>query len=170
MTQLTQFPRYSQRDDFTLMMVPCRLSKDENLRYHLYYCPTDRSHRQKARYLGLYWDKSIRGIGEIRKRVECSVDLEAGRVIGDDGDDLEQDEKRRILGAAQEARKHRPNRRFYLCDEIVLTDFKKTSAGGIRGHRDYDLGRLFGDDALSKMTVTEIANRLREESWYLPSS
>ena len=161
MTQLTQFPRY----DFTLMMVPCRLSKDENLRYHLYYCPTDYPHHRKARYLGLYWDKSIRGIGKIRKCVEPSVDLEAGRVIGDN---LEQDEKRRILGAAQEALKHpgfRHDCRFYLCDEIVPTDFEKTSAGGMQNRQYYDLGRLFGDDALSKMTVKEIADRLREESW-----
>ncbi len=162
MTQLTQFPRY----DFTLMMVPCGWSINLNLRNHLYHHLTSRPHRQKARYLGIYKDKSIRGIGEIRKRVDCTVDLKAERVIANG---LEQAEEQRILDQARKAVElgwdSSPERRFYLCDEIVPTDFKKTSAGGMQGHRYYDLGRLFGDDALSKMTVTEIAKRLRKESW-----
>ena len=152
------------RDDFTLMVVPCVRSIDVSLSNHLYYCPTSYTHRQNARYLGIYAGKSIRGIGEIRKRVECTVDLKAGRVITDD---LEQDEKRRILGAAQAARNRdwdiSHDRRFYICDEIVPTDFKKKSAGGIQGHRYLDLGPYFGDGGLP--TVEEIANRLKNESW-----
>ncbi len=152
------------RDNFTLMVVPCVRSIDVSLSNHLYYCPTSYTHRQNARYLGIYAGKSIRGIGEIKKRVECTVDLKAGRVITDD---LEQDEKRRILGAAQAARNRdwdiSHDRRFYICDEIVPTDFKKKSAGGIQGHRYLDLGPYFGDGGLP--TVEEIANRLKNESW-----
>ena len=152
------------RDNFTLMVVPCVRSIDVSLSNHLYYCPTSYTHRQNARYLGIYAGKSIRGIGEIKKRVEFTVDLKAGRVITDD---LEQDEKRRILGAAQAARNRdwdiSHDRRFYICDEIVPTDFKKKSAGGIQGHRYLDLGPYFGDGGLP--TVEEIANRLKNESW-----
>lgn len=152
------------RDNFTLMVVPCVRSIDVSLSNHLYYCPTSYTHRQNARYLGIYAGKSIRGIGEIKKRVECTVDLKAGRVITDD---LEQDEKRRILGAAKAAKNRdwdiSHDRRFYICDKIVPTDFKKRSAGGIQGHRYLDLGPYFGDGGLP--TVEEIANRLKNEFW-----
>ena len=152
------------RDDFTLMMVPCVRSIDENLHNHLYYCPTSYTHRQNARYLGIYAGKSIRGIGEIKKRVECTVDLKAGKVITDD---LEQDEKRRILGAAQAAKNRgwdiSHDQRFYICDEIVPTDFKKKSAGGPQGHRYLDLRTYLGDG--DRPNVREIANRLRNKSW-----
>ena len=151
-------------DNFTLMVVPCVRSIDVSLSNHLYYCPTYYTHRQNARYLGIYAGKSIRGIGEIKKRVECTVDLKAGKVMTDD---LEQDEKRRILGAAQAAKNRgwdiSHDRRFYICDEIVPTDFKKTSAYGIQGHRYLDLRTYFGDGDLP--TVEEIANRLRNTSW-----
>ena len=151
-------------DNFTLMVVPCVRSIDVSLSNHLYYCPTYYTHRQNARYLGIYAGKSIRGIGEIKKRVECTVDLKAGKVITDD---LEQDEKRRILGAAKAAKNRgwdiSHDRRFYICDEIVPTDFKKKSAYGIQGHRYLDLRTYLGDGDLP--TVKEIANRLKNESW-----
>ena len=152
------------RDDFMMMMVPCGRSIDVSLSNHLYYCPTYYTHRQNARYLGICAGKSIRGIGEIKKRVECTVDLKAGKVMTDD---LEQDEKRRILGAAQAAKNRgwdiSHDRRFYICDKIVPTDFKKKSAYGIQGHRYLDLRTYFGDGDLP--TVEEIANRLKNTSW-----
>lgn len=151
------------RDDFTLMMVPCGRSFKVNMDNHLYYCPANRTHRN-TKYLGIYAGKSIRGIGEIKKRVECKVDLEAERVIADG---LTQAEEQRILKAVSEARDVGPSiendHKFYICDEIVPTDFKKKSAYGIRGHRYLDLGPYFGDGVLPG--VEEIANRLRNESW-----
>lgn len=155
------------RDDFMMMMVPCGDTYEVNKKCCLYYYPANRPHRNTG-YLGIYKNKSIRRIGEIKKRVECRVDLTAGRVITDDldTDDLEKYEGR-ILNAAQAAKNRgwdiSHDRRFYICDKIVPTDFEKRSAGGIQGHRYLDLGPYFGDGGLPR--VEEIADRLRNESW-----
>lgn len=161
-------------DNFTLLVVPCGHNYKENLSNHLYYCPAERSHNRNARYLGIYADKLIRGIGEIKKRVKCTVDLEAGRVITDDldTDDLEKYE-RRILNAAQAAKNRgcdiSHDHKFYICDEIVPTDFKKTSAYGIQGHRYLDLRTYLGAGVLPgvehRADMEKIANRLRNTSW-----
>lgn len=152
------------RDNFTLLAVPCGRSINVNLRNHLYYCPAERSHNRNARYLGIYTEKSIHGIGEIKKCVECTVDLKAKRVIADG---LTQAEEQRILKAVPEARDVgqtiENGHKFYICDKIVETDFKKKSAGGLQKHRYLDLGPYFGDGVLPG--VEEIANRLRNESW-----
>lgn len=153
------------RDDFTLIVVPCSPNHPELMQYHLYYCPTSYTHNRNAKYLGIYADRSILGIGEIKKRVKCTVDLEAEEVITDG---LEEDEKRRILGAAQAAKNNHGwdishNHKFYICDKIVPTDFRRRSGGGIPGHRYLDLGPYFGDGVLPE--VEDIADRLRSESW-----
>lgn len=159
------------RDDFMLMMVPCGHTYEVNKKCHLYYYPANSPHRNTG-YLGIYTNKSIRRIGEIKKRVECTVDLKAGRVITDDldTDDLDTDDlekyERRILNAAQ-AEKNRGgdishDHKFYICDKLVPTDFKKNSAGGLRNCRYLDLGTYFDGDLPS---VEEIANRLKNESW-----
>lgn len=152
------------RANFTLMVVPCGRSINVNLRNHLYYCPAERSHNRNARYLGIYAEKSIHGIGEIKKRVECTVDLKAKRVIADG---LTQAEEQRILKAVPEARDvgHtiENGHKFYICDKIVPTDFKKRSSGGLQKHRYLDLGPYFGDGGLPG--VEEIADRLRNKSW-----
>ena len=149
------------RDHFMMMMVPCGQTIKDNRRYRLYYCE---SSRRNTKYLGLYENRSIRDIGEIKKRVKCHVDLEANTVIPDD---LEPGEKQRILYAAQAAQNRgwdiSHNHKFYICDEIVPTDFRKRSAGGLRKQRYLDLGRYFGDGGLPG--VEEIADRLRNESW-----
>ena len=153
------------RDDFTLIVVPCSPNHPELMKYHLYYCPTSYTHNRNAKYLGIYADWSILGIGEIKKRVKCTVDLEAEEVIADG---LEEDEKRRILGAAQAAKNNHGwdishNHKFYICDKIVPTDFRRRPARGIQGHRYLDLGPYFGDGVLPN--VEDIADRLRSESW-----
>ena len=162
-------------DNFRLMVVPCSINFPELMKYGLYYCPTYYKHRQNSRYLGLYADKSIQGIGEIEKRVECTVDMEAGEVIADG---LEEYEKSRILAAAQAAKNNRGcdishDHRFYICDKIVRTDFKKTSAYGIQGHRYLDLRTYLGDGVLPEVKdradLEDIANRLRNTSWGSPT-
>lgn len=151
------------KDNFMLLAVPCGRSFKVNMDNHLYYCPANRTH-QNTRYLGTYTEKSIQGIGEIKKRVECTVDLKAKRVIADG---LTQAEEQRILKAVPEARDvgHtiENGHKFYICDKIVETDFKKKSAGGLQKHRYLDLGPYFSNGVLPG--VEDIADRLRNESW-----
>lgn len=152
------------RDDFTLMMVPCGRSFKVNMDNHLYYCPTSYTHSRNARYLGIYADRSIQGIGEIKKRVKCTVDLKARRVIADGLTPVEEQRILKAVPAARDVGQTIENgHKFYICDKIVPTDFRKTSAYGIQGHRYLDLRTYLGDGDLP--TVEEIANQLKNKSW-----
>ena len=152
------------RDDFTLMMVPCGRSFKVNMDNHLYYCPTSYTHSRNARYLGIYTEKSIHGIGEIKKCVECTVDLKAKRVIADGLTPVEEQRILKAVPAARDVGQTIENgHKFYICDKIVPTDFRKTSAYGIQGHRYLDLRTYLGDGDLP--TVEEIANQLKNKSW-----
>lgn len=158
-------------DKYLVFVPPCGQSFEDNYSLRLYYCPASWS-RRKARYIGIYRDKSVRAIGEITKIVSCDANQEQQEVtlrewVKGSGE-LTQDEKQRILVACKNA----PGRgwdvstghKFYLCDELVETDFKKQSSGGIPGHRYLDLRDFLRTD-FSHATTTDLASALRHSKW-----
>jgi hypothetical protein len=155
------------RDKYTVFVPPCRLSLDDNLQYALYYCGVAAGHR-KTEYLGIYANKSVRAIGRIAKVVACDIDLARSKVTVDDGGkDLTEAEEQRILGATKKA----PTRgwditvghKFFLCDELVETNFRKTSQGGIWGKRYLDLEEFLGPTIPNN--TAELASLLRQRTW-----
>jgi hypothetical protein len=80
---------------------------------------------------------------------------------------LTSDEKGRILGAAREAETHKWNittgHKFYLFDSLEETDFRKTSSGGIWGHRYFDIEEVLGTDVPSDLK--SLAAMLRQHPW-----
>ena len=155
------------RDEFTMFVPPCRSSLEDNVRLKLYYCPAERSVR-KAKYLGIYAQKAVRAVGQIAKVVTCDVDLQQGQASSQE-EQLAEDEQRRIVDAVRSAQERNGwdishGCRFFLCEEMIDTDFAKTSSGGIMGHRYFDLGAEFGVDSLPP-TLREIAVLLRDCHW-----
>lgn len=154
------------RDRYTLFVPPCGVSVEDNLQFNLYYCPVSWS-RRKARYLGIYSNKTVQAIGRITKVVACDVDLSSNNVKARDGVDLTKNEEQRILGASRNALKHdwdlKVGHKFYLCDELVKTDFRKKSSGGIMGHRYFDLEEVLG--AKIPNSIAELASLLRGRVW-----
>jgi hypothetical protein len=156
------------RDQYTLFVPPCGQSFEANERFRLYYCPATWS-RRKAKYLGTYAQKTVRTIGQIVKRVVCAVDLGAGTVTAADGQatTLTPEEQERILGATKEARARdwdlTTGHRFYLCDIFQATDFRKTSRGGIMGHRYFDLDEILGGKLPQDLGA--LAAMLRQHQW-----
>jgi hypothetical protein len=155
------------RDQFTLFVPPCGQSYSDNLQYLLYYCPTAWN-RRKAKYIGIYKEKSIRAIGQVAKIVSCNVDLEAKKVAVPTGSEgISKEEEERILGATSNADKHgwdlRVGHKFYLFDSIEETDFHKKSSGGIMGHRYFDLEEVL--DAKPPDDLAKLAALLRQHTW-----
>jgi hypothetical protein len=164
------------RDQYTIFAPPARLSFPANLQFRLYYCPVERSIR-KARYLGVYANKSVRAIGQDANIVACNVNLSDGGVtVADEATSVTQEEKQRILGACREALTRdwdlSTGYKFYLCDVLEETDFRKRTAGGIMGQRYIDLEK----DALPIASgprgvpniptdVRELAQLLRQYEW-----
>jgi hypothetical protein len=155
------------RDQYTLFVPPCALSFEANERFRLYYCPATWS-RRKAKYLGIYAQKTVRAIGQIVKSVVCAIDLTAGTVTAADGQaTLTSEQQARILEATKEARARdwdlTTGHRFYLCDTVEPTDFRKASRGGIMGHRYFDLDEILGDEPPRDLGA--LAAMLRQHQW-----
>ncbi len=155
------------RDQYTLFVPPCGRSFEMNERLRLYYCPATWS-RRKAKYIGIYKDRKVRAIGEISKTAVCTIDV-PHCVVTVDGDTvaLTPEEKERIIDATNDARSYgwdiTSGHKFYLCDSMGPTEFRKTSSGGIMGHRYFDLEHVLGS-SLPK-DLTSLATALRGHEW-----
>ncbi len=161
------------RDKYTLFVPPCPQSFNLDIEFSLYYCPVTYS-RRKAKYLGIYARKTIRAIGRIAKVVACDVDPEADMVMlraatGEltDETELTEQEERRILGVTRKAKEREwdisVGYKFYLCDEMLATDFRKTSLGGMMGHRYFDLKKELGGEVPE--SIAELVTQLRQRNW-----
>jgi hypothetical protein len=159
------------RDQYTIYTVPCRLSLVGNMQYHLYYCPVERTVR-KAKYLGVYANRSIRAIGQTPKIIACNVNLDEGSVaVVDEITRLTREEQERILGACAEARTRdwdvATGYKFFLCDPLEETDFRKSTPGVIMGPQYVDLK----DDVVPPIAgplpadIHELARLLRHHKW-----
>lgn len=58
----------------TMLVVTSGISLNENIRYKIYYDPVERNHNLPFKYIGLYADKAIKGIGIVDKQVACWYD------------------------------------------------------------------------------------------------
>lgn len=157
------------RDACILFAPGCGRSFEDNLKYRLYYCPAAWSRREAA-YLGIYANRAVRAIGRIAKVVACEVDADSGTVTELPGaGSLSPDERHRILAASQSALANngwdlgRTPHKFYLCDRLEPTEFRKESPGGMRGHRYFDLEEILGG-AIPE-SVGELAQLLRRPVW-----
>jgi hypothetical protein len=150
------------RDKWTLFAPPCGLSHEINVANQLYFCPASWS-RRKARYLGIYYDKAVRHIGTITKRAEMAD----GNVTSEMP--LTDDERKRIDRASKAALDERgwdlsiPPNQFFLCDNMVDTDFRKSSPGGIMNVRYFDIRKYFVRSVPNDLSV--IADDLRKHKW-----
>ena len=154
-------------DDDLMRAVPCGTSHEDNFEFDLYYHPSSRGYR-RHQYVGIYFDKSIRGIGKIEKTVE--VDAENGTLEGEDVEKLSEEEKRRILGAMKEASKHGysidQDHEFFLVDRFYRTDFTKASKHGMQGAQYFSLRDYVEIGETSDLPETEkLAGKLRKKEW-----
>jgi hypothetical protein len=150
-------------DKWTLFVPPCGQSREINAAQRLYFCPASWS-RRKARYLGVYYDKAVRHIGTIAKVIECEI--KGGNVVSEKL--LTKDEQNRITAASAAAMDQQgwditKGYQFLLCDHMCDTEFSKSSAGGIMGHRYFDLRDYFSDGIPTHLSA--IAARLRDQKW-----
>jgi hypothetical protein len=154
-------------DDVTIFVPPCGQSFEINVKHKLYFCPSDWS-RRNVKYLGIYREKSVQYIGQISKTLHCErvddklVNAGGGRLP------LSSSEEERISAAMAEASATTgwditTGHRFFLCDDLLPTHFRKSSRGGIMGHRYLNLQEDL--PALRKMALPEIATELRDITW-----
>ena len=157
----------------TMLAVPCSQAFGVSRKYHLYFCPSCVKHKE-ASFLGLYKAKSVRALGHVKKVVTFkSIDLDGQLFdVVDGSEQPDKQERQRILAAAREACRDPNMKRFfitedvayYLCNEMVDTDFPKISRGGMRSFRYFDLCEELGLKVLPD-SVEEIARLLKSLDW-----
>lgn len=156
-TELFDQARYLMR------VLPCGVSLKLNAKYGVYYHGSDRGYTNH-KYLGVYANKSVRYIWEIRSVFDVTWDgkhLEKQLVSGDDTNDFDE----RIIGIIEESKSHcgyytDEGHRFF-CGDPVETDFRKTSSGGIQGARLFNLKDLVGEIE----SVATAAEKLSRITW-----
>lgn len=155
-------------DDATIFVPPCGQSFEINVRHSLYFCPSGWS-RRNVRYLGIYRNRSVQYIGHIAKIVDCE---RTKNVLVDPTGvtlKLSTSEISRISSALSEASETNgwdisTGHKFFLCDELVRTDFRKVSRGGIMGHRYLDI-RAYLPSRKTQTPLREIASLLNGKTW-----
>mgnify|MGYP003591230702 CR=1 FL=1 len=142
---------------------------EQNMTHSLYYAPSDRGY-QNSKYLGLYKDKAIRGIGEITCIVDATYKYESDKLIvertllGEIGK-REEDTIKKVIVESKEKFGYslEKGHRFFLVGKCYETEYIKPTKGGLMGTIYFDLGDI--DGYQKNMTTEEIANLLNGKEW-----
>ncbi|WP_323957774.1 hypothetical protein [Aeromonas caviae] len=148
---------------YLMRVLPCGVSLALNAKYGVYYHPSDRGYTDH-RYLGVYANKSVQYIWDIKSVFDVTWDgekLSKQLVNGVDTDEFDE----RIIAIIEDSKSHcgyyiYDGHRFF-CGEPIKTDFKKISSGGIQGARLFNVKELIGEP----VSIMDIAEKLKTLTW-----
>lgn len=155
--------------DTKMRVVLSGTSYEQNMMYGMYYAPSDRGY-QKHKYLGLYKDKAVRGIGEVISIADISFDWNSHELtienilLGEIKNEQKESVKKVIIEAKKEfgfdiSQGHR----FFFVERFYETNYIKPTKGGLMGQKYFDLTDI---DGFSKeMSTEQIAELLRGKEW-----
>lgn len=149
---------------FQMVVFPCGTSWNENIEYGIYYEQGTKPSKANSPFIGIYRDKKITHIGKIKGSAICS--LKNGNLIiqGAKPESGSLDEK--DLATIQEVIEKTPyydlgksSERYYLIEDLQEVNLIKTSSGGLRGHRYFDL-QAFSEYDLRGLSMEEIVKNI----------
>lgn len=152
-------------EDFKLLFAPTGFSYKWNKKHKIYYCPKT-WHRQSFKFFGLYNNKSIRSISKIEKVIEADYNADT-QELNIYTVNVSEKQKTRLTTALIDLNKSHSGLKYYLFpeDDFYETHFRKTSKGGIQGHRYKDLREFIKEEAFDFENVNLIAKELRHTTW-----
>ncbi len=152
-------------DDNLLLTVLAGQSLEENLKYNFYYEPAHRPAKWHAKFLGLYADKRVSYVGEIKCVLRCISDQSGEVNIIDDEEEwgsVSDDELRKIQTLMHDensvyfpSQRDKPHR-YYFVEHFYDTNFTKNSKGGMMGHRYFDLKEYGTEPNLDTSKIAEL--------------
>ena len=129
------------REDRWMRAVACGQTLEDNFELNLYYQPIGRSSREH-RYLGVYKNKRVQGVGEVVNVVAADLSDEGIEIHGpaDRERQPSPEQRKDIQKAIYNARERHgydiaTGHKFYLVDKFHKTDYRKESSGKL-GVRD----------------------------------
>ncbi len=132
---------------FRLRIVPCGQSFDVNLRHGIYFHPKDWGY-SSHRYLGIYKNKAVHAIWEIDSVFDVELDEDGLRkewVFGRETNDYDGRLVAIIEDAQRECGYEVASGHRFFCGEPHLTNFVKSSSGGLMGKKLLDLRDFVGE-------------------------
>ncbi len=158
----------SNAENPDLFVVTSGSSYDDNVAMNIYYCKAERC-RKICRYLGLYKDKAVVKIGEIKKIIEAvkvgeklQYDLIYGEnILKEDIKKIEKciDKSYDLFNVDISNQKHK----YFIVENFYDTYYRKISPGGLMEHKYFDLCKELKMNELP--TIKEIASNLRDIEW-----
>lgn len=142
---------------------------EQNMENSIYYAPSDRGY-QKYKYLGLYKDKAIRGIGEVICSADIWYDVPNDELtikevkLGRISEDQKETVKKVILEAKDKfGYDISGGHRFFFIKKYYETEYIKPTKGGLMGQKYFDLADI--EEYEKDMTTEQIAELLRGKEW-----
>ena len=152
---------------FRMLCVACGTSFYGNIKYQLYYEPTNRPDKAKIPFIGIYRKKTITHIGRIKLSViatykDKKLNIEGAVKISD----LEKERICQIIESAP----YYPNlgpepHRYYIIEDLMEVNLIKTSPVGIMAIRYFDLQEDFSDTLKINMTMEQIADIIKDKTF-----
>lgn len=131
-----------------LIAMLCGQSWRENIEFGAYFEPAHRNPKwTRAHFLGIYRQKCISHVGRLVTVAVCR-DKDGELIVeAEEFGSLSIDQRKRIQKIIQAAESYfkgfaSTSHRYYLVDRFEKTDVRKTSPGGMMGHRYFDIAQL----------------------------
>jgi hypothetical protein len=158
------------RQQFEMRAVLSGDSFSQNMTHNIYYCPASRGY-SPHRYVGLYKNKAIKGIGVLQKVLFADVDSSTKEFLkleAREGDMPTEEEKARILAIMEDAWDDKgwdiyEGHQFFLVEKFFSTNFKKITLYPILGTKFFDLGGVLESEKLPD--CEDVAEQLKTRTW-----
>jgi hypothetical protein len=154
--------------DGWMIVFPCGTSRNENVKFGLYYEPAGRPYKRGYGFFGIYHDKMISHVGLIEAVVYVSFSQGEISFEAADGK-LTEAHRNRITQAINETHYYNlkaQKLRFYMVDEFHTTEMRKTSPYGIMGTKAFGLSKLIDNfDVHHRYSGKEVAVALQGKEW-----
>jgi hypothetical protein len=168
----SNFEQYCQSMDLLpsykniLRAMACGHSAELNVKHCFYFDFADRGFSD-FKYFGVYQKKAVTHIALVENIVEADWSAKDGLKIKDSTRQVTDDQRKRLSLAIQDTIAHgwsiERDHRFFLLKDLIPTDFRKTSPGGIFRVRYFNLDEVQGSKVSDN--ILELADRLRQVTW-----
>lgn len=157
-----------RKDEYRMLTVACGYTLKDNFKNNVYYDPANRGFSYCS-HLGIYDNKSVRGIGKIENVITANLkENDELQIIGTTNGTATEKQKTDILNMIKDAQQNigwdiTQNNKFFCVERFVKTNFRKTSKRGLFGKRYFNLNQQLKKRDFEN--TEEIAELLKSETW-----
>jgi len=154
-------------DEYRMRAVTCGWTLQENFQFNLYYDKVEDGYSDHS-YIGIYSDKSIKGIGKLSNIIEADL-LPTGNLhIKNSTNPVTYEQEQNILGVIPAAMTNNSwnistGQNFFCVEKFYETDFRKTTKYPLQGTKFFNLKTVLNLKTLP--TTDQLAYLLKAKTW-----